>query len=741
MPFEKGLPQASLKAWTPISKLDESFLRKINYFCGFQTYLAEDEVRKMSAMFVTTDDEVYAIGHNNGDNLLALEGDDFAKTVEVTEPRKIESLSGKKIKKLSVSERFGAALTEDGSLLYWGMDMKLVRYEEADKKYLQKPHIPDDEVEGDVAMMTCTGHAITYITKGGDLFIWGCINLFYTIFYAFARLEKPEDAVFKSLASGWYHVALVDDQGRAWTMGSGSVGELGYVDTGKLDPTQVELPGKCTKVECGANSTLFLLENGDVYACGNNLQLDHLCVGKDGHIVKPMKVLLGDPITDIMAAYNWSGKHWQSRFAAISSNGEYFKWGEDGKEKVPSRVEDVASLAEMFVNFKTPQEYGNIVRPERDVQNVLPPVVPAANDRTKPNLAGTEATSTNPNPDASATQSVDNGGDSTLNPSNTGTSEPEIPEVPGGLPAQESIDPENKIVPSEPVSVLSEWSIFESLDESFKKQVTHFMVFSAYDHFINEVKLGAFLVTKNDTVYSFGLNTDEKLLGLSGQKAEEFEVEAPTKVDNLSGKKIKKIVVGVHLGVALSDDGSVFVWDQKSPPTLFKIDDETPVDVACGAKFFLVLTNKSNIYLNGELSSKVVEKQKIAIPSGVRMDSIECGDSHAGFVSTIGDAYTFGSGVDGQLGYELNSGTSSEAKKVTLPEPCTKIACGVSSTIFMLKNGDVYACGANSYYDRLGVGHEKGSPPRKSGHPRSSRRYFCVHKANRTAFAWEYVLR
>ncbi|BES99797.1 retinitis pigmentosa GTPase regulator [Nesidiocoris tenuis] len=268
-----------------------------------------------------------------------------------------------------------------------------------------------------------------------------------------------------------------------------------------------------------------------------------------------------------------------------------------------------------------------------------------------------------------------------------------------GAVVQTSVNNKYTITKSE----LSKWPIFRSIKKSLK--ISYLMVFSAIDISKHGEGLGAFVVTDDDNVYGFGLNTDEKLLGLSAD-----DVEVPTKIDNLCCKKIFKIVVGVYQGVALSENGSVFVWNGESEPSLFDLDSPA-VDIACGSDFFLILTKGSNVHLSGKISAghSSVKNEKISLPEAVKVKSIECGEWHVALVCAVGDVYTFGDDIHSQLGYVREYYFNSDpykAERVALPWPCRKAVCGVTSTHYLLENGEIYANGSNAKFELLGVGHE-----------------------------------
>ncbi len=72
------------------------------------------------------------------------------------------------------------------------------------------------------------------------------------------------------------------------------------------------------QVACGVNHTLFLLQDGSVYSCGNN---DFEQLGHGGPRKKPEKVegLEADFITQIAAGHSFS--------LALNKHGQLFCWG------------------------------------------------------------------------------------------------------------------------------------------------------------------------------------------------------------------------------------------------------------------------------------------------------------------------------------------------------------------------------------------------------------------------------
>ncbi|CAB0010892.1 unnamed protein product [Nesidiocoris tenuis] len=355
---------------TLVSKEEEVLLQKANIHYAFRPFISEYADRTVTAAFIlTTDDETFALGTNNRDNILALSGDDFAKNITLEKPRKIPELSGRRIVKLSVTEQFGAALTDKGKLVYWGRDIRSTARGDDDVKNVVMPFVVRDDLT--LKDFTCSAYYLTVLTDEGDVLVWG--SYFRKLgdhINDFGVIKLRKGVRVKEISSGWYHVALLDDKGQVWTFGYG-VGQLGWswsFEDGDLTPGPVPLPAPCKKVECGAYSNIFLLNDGQVYASGQNTEKDHLCVDREGTVTKPAKVKFDIPIGNIAAIFSGPFGRSQSRFAAVSEDGtKFFKWGYDTRMKSPLLVDRVKNLEEIFSDYRTPQSLARI-------KHSLPPI-------------------------------------------------------------------------------------------------------------------------------------------------------------------------------------------------------------------------------------------------------------------------------------------------------------------------------------------------------------------------------
>ncbi len=78
------------------------------------------------------------------------------------------------------------------------------------------------------------------------------------------------------LSPGAMHSLLIDEEGKVWTMGSNSKGQLCLGDfEDRMIPTKVQMVGRTIDAAIGGQHTLLLQEQGIVFGCGSN---------KDGQI-------------------------------------------------------------------------------------------------------------------------------------------------------------------------------------------------------------------------------------------------------------------------------------------------------------------------------------------------------------------------------------------------------------------------------------------------------------------------
>jgi len=84
---------------------------------------------------------------------------------------------------------------------------------------------------------------------------------------------------------------------------------------------------------------------------------------------------------------------------------------------------------------------------------------------------------------------------------------------------------------------------------------------------------------------------------------------------------------------------------------------------------------------------------------------VVCGGTHSAILTNDGIAYFCGNNGNGQLGTSQFIINAYEQKFIQIiPSDINKIACGYDHSVILMKNGDVYSCGKNTYGE-LGLGN------------------------------------
>lgn len=182
-----------------------------------------------------------------------------------------------------------------------------------------------------------------------------------------------------------------------------------------------------------------------------------------------------------------------------------------------------------------------------------------------------------------------------------------------------------------------------------------------------------------------GNNSDGRL-GIV-EKENRKIVNVPVLVERLLDHKIIKISCGSGHTAALSDAGEVFSWglNQFGALGLGRIVDHS-------------LSAPSRI--------------PYFVENGIRIVDVSCGSRHTGFVAEHGALYMCGSNEYGQLGLSARAlppnsmKVESTPKHVTsLAERIIQVACGMTHTLSLTDENNVYAMGSNKH-GQLGTGNK-----------------------------------
>ncbi|KAL5005406.1 hypothetical protein ScPMuIL_018862 [Solemya velum] len=267
---------------------------------------------------------------------------------------------------------------------------------------------------------------------------------------------------------------------------------------------------------------------------------------------------------------------------------------------------------------------------------------------------------------------------------------------------------------------INKWPIFSILDASEVEDIQKICVFGSSG---NE----AIFITKDDEVYAIGSNCSS-CLGL-GDVHSSFE---PRKIDALCRKAITDIAFGSGPHVlAVGSSGEVYSWghngycqlgnggsNQGMSPILINtnLQGKKVTKVACGSHHSMALTQEGEIYAwgqnncgqvgSGTTTNQPTPRKVIAVIGSRVAVSIACGQTSSMALMENGELYGWGYNGNGQLGLGNN---------VNQPNPCKvqalqgiyvcQIACGYAHTLVLSDEGSLYSWGANSY-GQLGTGNK-----------------------------------
>ncbi|XP_065258401.1 RCC1 and BTB domain-containing protein 1 isoform X1 [Emys orbicularis] len=184
----------------------------------------------------------------------------------------------------------------------------------------------------------------------------------------------------------------------------------------------------------------------------------------------------------------------------------------------------------------------------------------------------------------------------------------------------------------------------------------------------------AIYITHNDEVFVFGLNCSN-CLGTGDNQS----TIVPKKLEALCGKKINNLSYGSGPHVILStEDGEVYAWGHNGYSQLGNGTTNqgiTPIQVC------------TNL-----LIKRVIE--------------VACGSHHSMALSSDGDVYAWGYNNCGQVGSgsTANQPTPRKVSNCLQTKMVVSIACGQTSSMAVIDNGEVYGWGYNGN-GQLGLGN------------------------------------
>ncbi|KAM5338406.1 putative E3 ubiquitin-protein ligase HERC6 isoform 2-T2 [Glossophaga mutica] len=194
-------------------------------------------------------------------------------------PKKIKTLTGKKIIQVSCGDYHSLALSEDGQVFSWGKNShgqlglgKEFPSQASPQRVRSLEGIP-------LAQVAAGGAHSFALSLSGTSFGWGNNNAGQLAFTGKAPVQryKPYSVgALKSLgviyiSCGYEHTAVLTQNGKVFTFGDNSWGQLGHSPTAKKSgPQHVErIDGLVSQIDCGSYHTLaYIYTTGQVVSFG-----------------------------------------------------------------------------------------------------------------------------------------------------------------------------------------------------------------------------------------------------------------------------------------------------------------------------------------------------------------------------------------------------------------------------------------------------------------------------------------
>ncbi|KAB0400187.1 hypothetical protein E2I00_001994, partial [Balaenoptera physalus] len=263
-----SLKMLDVGKWPIFSLCSEEELQLVRQACVFGS--AGNEV-----LYTTVNDEIFVLG-TNCCGCLGL--GDVQSTIE---PRRLESLSGKKIACLSYGSGPHVVLaTAEGEVFTWGHNGYSQLGNGTTNHGLVPCHISTNLSNKQVIEVACGSYHSLVLTSDGEVFAWGYNNSGQVGSASTANQPIPrrvtgclQNKVVVNIACGQMCSMAVVNTGEVYVWGYNGNGQLGLGSSGN-QPTPCRVAAlqgiRVQRVACGYAHTLVLTDEGQVYAWGAN---------------------------------------------------------------------------------------------------------------------------------------------------------------------------------------------------------------------------------------------------------------------------------------------------------------------------------------------------------------------------------------------------------------------------------------------------------------------------------------
>ncbi|XP_055465666.1 RCC1 and BTB domain-containing protein 2 isoform X3 [Psammomys obesus] len=318
-----SLKMLDVGKWPIFSLCSEEELQLIRQACVFGS--AGNEV-----LYTTVNDEIFVLG-TNCSGCLGL--GDIQSTIE---PRRLDSLTGKKIASLSYGSGPHIVLaTTDGEVFTWGHNAYSQLGNGTTNHGLVPCHISTNLSNKHVIEVACGSYHSLVLTSDGEVFAWGYNNSGQVGSGSTANQPIPRRV------TGCLQNKVV------MNIACGQMCSMAVVDTGE--------------VACGYAHTLVLTDEGQVYAWGAN-SYGQLGTGNKSNQSYPTPVVVEkDRIIEIAAC------HSAHTSAAKTQGGHVYMWGQcRGQSVILPHLTHLCCTDDVFACFATPAVTWRLLSVEPD---------------------------------------------------------------------------------------------------------------------------------------------------------------------------------------------------------------------------------------------------------------------------------------------------------------------------------------------------------------------------------------
>ena len=246
------------------SEIDDNLKNKITLFHVFDDYYNFKNI-----LFVTSDDKVFAFGHNSYGVCGVGQGIELNDTIEVPE------LNGKSVKQFSHGSTFALALTNDNQVYAWGAYSlgELARGLPSNEYF--KPQLINAGLVIKFTAISCGEHHAMTLTTDGTVYAWGD-NTFSQIVMNMSKKRKYKDLTrvplpkIKSIYCSNYQSFAITYKGEVYCWGYNLHHKLptGYRMFDDAPRAPIDNISRIVAISSSHCNTYFLDEDGDLFFSG-----------------------------------------------------------------------------------------------------------------------------------------------------------------------------------------------------------------------------------------------------------------------------------------------------------------------------------------------------------------------------------------------------------------------------------------------------------------------------------------